>query len=163
VEVEGEATVSLDNGVQRFSGSLHNSNQDAFEPFEVTFTMERVGSGTPRMLGGRYRFAFDRSPSGCECLSRTIVDLEVPPTGLGRVIRATHDVDENSTLLGVVEPGTCLISPSGRVQCVLEYLRVFEPPAGQFPLPPPHFLTTLTGQLALPPKAVLPPKSGGCP
>jgi hypothetical protein len=80
--------------------------------------MERPLAGMPIPWSGVYTFAFDQSPSGCECSSAATLGLTVAPDGTATL---SAGVDGGPDALGVFDAGTCIVSPLGRVDCVGHY------------------------------------------
>lgn len=133
VQVVGSATAATLGQIQRIVGSLRPRSDDSFVRFDLTFTLERPVTGTPPSFGGRYRVDFEPSLSGCGCRSFAVLDLEIPTDGIGRSIEDAQDLDATGALLGTIEPGRCLVSPSGRLLCLLPYDPAVPPAEQRFP------------------------------
>lgn len=145
--IRGRATGSIDGGTRRIVGSLRAEN--SFIEFATTFVAERPARSDSAAFTGRHRFAFTPSPSGCACDSTAELELHAQANGFGSSEVAAEDRDADGTVRGTFGPGShCLISPSGRVACILHYERPVPSP----PPPPepdaPLLFAFLYGRLA---------------
>jgi len=108
------------------------------------FTMTRPLAGTPPALGGTRRFTFAGLSAGVAESTATL-ELIVPATGIGQSSTTADETDAGENVLGTFSPGECLVSPLGKLSCVLPYVHQVPPPAS-FPIP--AFNAQIAGDLA---------------
>jgi hypothetical protein len=108
------------------------------------FTMSRPLAGTPSALGGSYVFTFVGLSDGVSASNATLV-LSIPKTGIGESTESVDETDAAANVLGTFSPGSCLVSPLGKVSCVLPYMHQIPPPPA-FPIP--AFNAQIAGNLA---------------
>jgi len=99
---------------------------------------------------GRYRFDFAPSPSGCGAPSHAVLELSFTPDGRGELTSPSADRGTGEVVFGTLQPGPCWLSPSGRLECTLEYRHRCAAPREEYAVES-HF--ALTGQLVLGPPA----------
>ena len=112
VGTSGTGTVELVGGTRRITATL----SDYFTTLDLV--LERPLEGMPIPWSGPYDFAFDPSPSGCECSSVATLALAVAPDGTATL---TGGVDGHGDALGTFTVGSCIVSPFGQVDCVGHY------------------------------------------
>ena len=146
-EVLGTGTASIGLASRRrISGSI-NGFAAFDEPSPVIdFVLERPAQPEVDAYVGRYRFEFSRTPSGCEPASHATLDLAFAGGGEGESRTAADDRGTGDVVFGRFEPGPCRLSPSGRLECDLEYVHRCSPPDG---VPVESHIVRLGGQLVL--------------
>jgi hypothetical protein len=77
-----------------------------------------------------------------------VLELAFEGSGQGKVTGAANDQGKGDTVFGRIEPGECLLSPTGRLRCGLAYQHGCQP-FEEFDWPILTHAFTLSGQLFL--------------
>jgi hypothetical protein len=143
---EGTGLVEIDGGgVRRIWGSVDGQGFGS-APATVAFVLERHERPNLTPYNGQYRFDFGSSPSGCAGASHALLELHFGDDGHGASRTRATDRGAADTVFGTFDPGSCRLSPSGRIHCSLRYLHACAPdePWG---VPIEEHYLRLTGQL----------------